>query len=164
MIKPSKHITAEEYQDLYNEFNAHKGYMVKLTKHYPDNTTETVGYFIRAEVGRDNDMPVVALMYKENPKTGTNALRPNSRFNKAVGIAQCIEGGKRKLKRIQKGIAVERDEAPAKSFWEYINNNNPEFPGRLRLEDVDHDFCDAFEAKLEKYYGSPDNYIKLFLV
>lgn len=160
MIKPSKHITAEEYQELYNEFMTHKGYMVKLTKQYVNNTTETVGYFIRAEVGNIDNVPVVALMYKENPKTGTNALRPNSRFNKAVGIAQCIEGGKRMLKRIQKGIAS----VPVTGFWEYINNNNPEFPGRLRLDDVDHEFCDAFEAKLEKYYGSEKKYVKLFLV
>lgn len=170
-VKFARNVSKEQFQKMFNEFQARHGYMTKLVEKFTLGKEEPRidGYLVRAEIPNYDNFVAITFVRSDDDIQKAKS----SRFLKSIGINIVLTAGERKLKQyIKKYGSLDNFESESiLNCFVTVNEFKELIASDYFDENVDEhiamyaeyfEYIKAFENKIQKYYG--DKKVKIVVV
>lgn len=168
-VKFARNVSKEQFQKMFDEFQARHGYMTKLVEKFTLGKEEPHidGYLVRAEIPEFDNFVAITFISADNDVQKTKSAR----FLKSIGMNVVLTAGERKLKQyIKENGTLDDFESESildcfvsvEDFKELIASYDDNSEEAVVMYAEYLDYIKAFENKIHKYYG--DKEVKIVVV
>lgn len=168
-VKFARNVSKEQFQKMFEEFQARHGYMTKLVEKFTLGKEEPRidGYLVRAEIPGYDNFVAITFISADNDVQKTKSAR----FLKSIGMNVVLTAGERKLKQyIKENGSLDDFESESildcfvsvDDFKELIASYEDNSEESVEMYTEYLDYIKAFENKIQKYYG--DKKVKIVVV